>query len=151
MKFTEAGLLPLGEGTVRTTTVIGAGTVHRLGSQEARSKEGILSIRHHKGQRGCCARKKSRQGRAHATIGGRWCRVKGQLGRSHRTGDQGSRVRERGALQTGGHQKTRRHPTEWSYQNINGPPNAVLVSILRIFFLCLRTKSNPTICIRFTI
>lgn len=55
MKFTEAGLLSVGKSAVCSTTIPGTRTIHRLGSQETRSKERILSIRYPEGQGGCCA------------------------------------------------------------------------------------------------
>lgn len=36
----------MGEGAARAATVAGAGTVHRVGPQEAEPSRGVLSVRH---------------------------------------------------------------------------------------------------------
>lgn len=76
----EAGLLPVGEGAVRTATVVGAGTVHRLGPKEAGSEQGVLSIRHPAGEEGRGARQGRRQGRSYPSAGRRRRRVQGRPG-----------------------------------------------------------------------
>lgn len=76
----EAGLLPVGEGAIRTATVIGAGTVYRLGSQEAGPAQGILSVRHPAGEGGRGARQGRRQGRSYPSAGRRRRRVEGRSG-----------------------------------------------------------------------
>lgn len=90
----EARLLSLGESPASTAAVAGAGAVYCMGSQEARSAQGVLSIRHIAGQGRDSARQERRQRRSQPSAD-RWrCRIQNRSRRCRRTGHPRPRLQK---------------------------------------------------------